>query len=258
MNIQYDFAFSFAGEDRAIVEKIKEGLKGYNVFFDNDYQSKLCGKDLYSYLRNLYMNQTKYVVCFLSKNYKQKVWTNLEFSAIKERLMATFFASDFLIPIILDEYTLFEDIPSFIGFYKHKCIQDTVMLLKEKYNQALNEDFYLDNIKNFSKYLLQEIVVRMYAKGIQAECSENRIKIINNFDEKNFFLLPDDFSNLSCLLLYEDKKENPPSAIITWKRSENIVFSWNPFTILSNNLYEDILLNELIIKMESYLLSCER
>ncbi|MBQ3602148.1 MAG: TIR domain-containing protein [Lachnospiraceae bacterium] len=258
MKVQYDFAFSFAGEDRALVEEIKEGLKGFKVFYDYDYQSELCGKDLYSHLRNLYMQQAKYVVCFISKNYKRKIWTNLEFSAIKERLMATFFASDFLIPIILDEDVLLDDIPSFIGFYKHKCVKETIMLLKTKYEQSLNEDFYLDNIRHFSKYLLQEIVSRINLKGIQAKYKDDYIKFFNNSNEKSFFLLPEEFSNLPCLLLYEDNKENPPSAMITWKRNENIVFSWNPFTFLSEDSHEDISLNELIHKVEYYLINNER
>ena len=243
MKVHYDFAFSFAGEDRALVEEIKEGLKGYKIFYDNNYQSELCGKDLYNHLRNLYMHETKYVVCFLSKYYKQKVWTNLEFSAIKERFMATFFASDFLIPIILDEDVFFEDIPSFIGFYRHKSIQDTISLLKSKYEQSLNEDFHLDNIKHFRKYLLQEIILKLKSIGMQAENGDDYIKFFKENDEKKIYLLPEDFSNLPCLLLYENQKENPPSAIITWKREKRIVFSWNLFTVLDKNSHEDISLN---------------
>lgn len=258
MKERYDFAFSFAGEDRELVEKIKEGLKGFNIFYDDDYQSELCGKDLYSHLREIYMNHTKYAVCFLSKYYKQKVWTNLEFSAVKERLMATFFASDFLIPIILDEDAYLEDIPSFIGFYRHKNVQDTIMLLKTKYEQTLNEDFYWDNIKHFSKYLLQEISVKICSRGISVVHNDDNIIITGNSGEQIFFLVPEEFSNLPCLLLYEDRKNNPPSAMITWKRGESIVFSWNNFTVLSENTEENISLGKLIHNIEYYLLNRER
>lgn len=258
MKIQYDFAFSFAGEDRALVEEIKKGLNGFKIFYDYDYQSQLCGKDLYNHLRNLYMKQSKYVVCFLSKHYKQKIWTNLEWTAVKDRLMATFFASDFLIPIILDEESYFEDIPSFIGFYRHKSMQDTIRLLKTKYENSLNEDFYLDNINHFNKYLLQELTSKIRGKGIQAEYSNDCIKLIENSSEIKYFLLPEEFSNLPCILLYEGMKENPPSAIITWKRSEIIEFYWNPFTILSGNSNEAISLNALIHKVVCYLISDER
>lgn len=258
MEKKYDFAFSFASEDRVLVEEIKKGLTRYKIFYDYDYQSELCGKDLYSHLRNLYMHQTKYVVCFLSINYKQKVWTNLEFAAIKERLMSTFFASDFLIPIILDDEDFFQDIPSFIGFYRHKCVQDTIMLLKTKYEQSLNEDFYLENIKHFGEYLLQKIVSELSLKGIQAENNGNHLKILTDSHERIIYFLPEDFSNLPCLLLFENTKDDPPSAMISWKRNNSIVFSWNNFTVLSEKIYEDISLNELIHLIECYLINGER
>lgn len=94
---KFDFAFSFAGEDRDIVEAIKNILesKNYTVFYDNDFQHELIGKDLYSYLREIYRDKGKFIVCFISEHYAKKVWTNLEFTAIKERLMATFFAKRF-------------------------------------------------------------------------------------------------------------------------------------------------------------------
>ena len=109
----YDFAFSFAGEDRKTVELIKNYLtkQNYTVFYDNDFQYDLVGKDLYSYLREIYKNKCKFVVCFISENYAKKIWTNLEFTAVKERLMSTFFASDFLIPILIDNSNILKDIP---------------------------------------------------------------------------------------------------------------------------------------------------
>lgn len=257
MKEHYDFAFSFAGEDRTIVEEIKNGLNGFSVFYDFDYQVELCGKDLYNYLRNLYMQQTKYVVCFISKHYKAKVWTNLEFSAIKERLIATFFASDFLIPVLLDEEIWLEDLPSFIGFYKHRNVQDTILFLKEKYTQSLNEDFYLDNIIHFRNYLLQEIVFGLSAKGFQAKCDYDCIKFSQATDERVIYLRPEEFTNLPCLLLYENKVDAPPTAMILWNRGHNIVFSWILFTLLSNNLYRDISLDELIRNIQEYLIRNE-
>lgn len=257
MNIRYDFAFSFAGEDRNIVEEIKKELKGYSIFYDEDYKSELCGKDLYHYLREIYMNQATYVVCFISKYYTQKVWTTLEFSAIKERLLATFFASDFLIPIILDDNIILQDIPSFIGFYKHKDINDTVSLLEDKFKQSLNEDFYFENINHFSNYLLQKIFNDLKNVEVYLECNNNSIIIYNESGKKSFSLLPEDFTKLPCLLLYEDSNKIP-SAIINWNRIESLTFSVIFFTRLSHNKYDNISLNVLIKKIENYLLGYER
>ena len=69
--------------------------------------------------------------------------------------------------------------------------------------------------------------------------------------------MPEKFSNLPCLLLYENQTENPPTAILTWKRKHTIVFSWTNFTDLFDNTYEDISLNELIEIITNYLISIE-
>lgn len=257
MKTEYDFAFSFAGEDRQVVESIKKELHGFKIFYDEDYQGELCGKDLYQYLRELYTNQAKYVVCFLSKSYKEKVWTNVEFTAIKERLMSTFFASDFLIPIVLENDVVLKDIPSFIGFYKYRNVSDTVSLLKSKYEQCLNEDFYLENINHFREYLLQDIVHCLNLKGVKTEHDENSITLFNVTYNKKISILPETFSKLPCLLLYENEAIETPFAIITWKRKENILFTLIFFTTLSNNRFEDISFKELALKIEHYLLSIE-
>lgn len=253
MNQTFDFAFSFAGEDRAIVEEIKTGLSEYKIFYDNDYQAELCGKDLYNFLRNLYMNRAKYVVCFLSEHYKKKVWTNVEFSAVKERLMATFFASDFLIPIILDKSIMFEDIPSYIGFYQHESTPETIKRLKEKYQQSLNEDIYLENINHFSSYLLLEVA--RGTKEIEFSASENMIITLGEFHKKKFYLLSEKFSKLPCLLLYEAPDLHTPVAMISWKRSNNILFHWECFSDCFQAENINISLNELILILRKYILN---
>lgn len=253
MELSFDFAFSFAGEDREVIEQIKDGLdkEGFSIFYDNDYSTDLCGKDLYSYLRDLYMNRCKYVVCFLSSNYQKKIWTNLELTAIKERLMSTFFASDFLIPIILEENTIPKDIPSFIGFHKFKDIINTINFLRDKYNRALNEDFYLEAIHNFSIYLLGEIANSLQECDFQTE--KNRLIVPTNSQIVKFILVPEDFSKLPCLLIFNDDELQNPVGMITWKRQENILFTLNFFNILAPDS-KDITLNELIAKVKIFIL----
>jgi len=125
---EFDFAFSFAGEDRELVSCIKDQLeaKGYRVLYDYTYQAQLVGRDLYQILRDVYRNLGKFVVCYISDAYVQKKWTNLEFTAVKERFLDTFFAEGFLIPILIDNASILKDVPSFIGFYNHIDIDKTV------------------------------------------------------------------------------------------------------------------------------------
>ena len=65
----YDVAFSFAGEDRLVVERIAKELKdrGLKVFYDDFEKSTLWGKVLYDYLADLYSNRAKFCVIFASE-----------------------------------------------------------------------------------------------------------------------------------------------------------------------------------------------
>lgn len=109
----------------------------YTVFYDKDYQHNLVGKDLYSYLREVYREKCKFVVCFISLNYTKKEWTNLELTAIKERFISTFFAADFLIPILIGKPWRIEDIPSYIGFYSYQTPSETAKMLINKFENSL-------------------------------------------------------------------------------------------------------------------------
>lgn len=255
MEEQFDFAFSFASEDRAIVEKIKNHMSGFNIFYDQSFERSLCGKDLYSHLRHIYKDCAKYVVCFLSKYYKQKIWTNLEFTAVKERFLSTFFASDFLIPIILDENGFLDDIPSFIGYHKYINENVTAELLKNKIQGALNEDLYYDNINSFRNYLLHEVELKLNAFSIKSICNAGKLHLSFNETEKTVFLYPESYVNLPCLLLTD--KNKLPLAIITWKRTSTLLFTFSSFTNFRNT-HDKLSFNDLINALTSYLLLDER
>lgn len=78
--IEYDVAFSFAGEDRAYVDQVASHLqrKGLRVFYDKYEQVSLWGKDLYEHLQDVYQNKSQYTVMFISKYYANKLWTKHE------------------------------------------------------------------------------------------------------------------------------------------------------------------------------------
>lgn len=58
---EYDVALSFAGEDRVFVEECAEILRSLNinVFYDDYEKEILWGKNLYSYLADVYKNKAK-------------------------------------------------------------------------------------------------------------------------------------------------------------------------------------------------------
>ena len=100
---EYDVALSFAGEDRATVEKFARLLKVKNIkYFYNEAQSDdLWGKDLIAHLADVYENQARYCVMFISKNYPLKKWTNFEQKHIQARAFRD--TNEYMLPIRLDD-----------------------------------------------------------------------------------------------------------------------------------------------------------
>lgn len=108
---KYHVAFSFAGEDRKYVDKVAMLLRedGVDVFYDKFEDTKLWGRDLYTYLSDIYQNQAFYTVMFISEAYKEKLWTNHErmsaqaraFSENREYILPAFFDTNVEVPGLL-------------------------------------------------------------------------------------------------------------------------------------------------------------
>lgn len=77
---QYDVAFSFAGTERSLAEKIATLVKekGFSVFYDNFYPEQLWGKDLVATFDRIYRKESRYCVMFLSQEYADRMWTTHE------------------------------------------------------------------------------------------------------------------------------------------------------------------------------------
>ena len=86
----YDVALSFAGEDRQYVEKVAAALRtmGVRVFYDKYEVAMLWGKNLYTHLQDIYTKQARYTVMFISRHYREKLWTNHERESAQARAFA--------------------------------------------------------------------------------------------------------------------------------------------------------------------------
>jgi hypothetical protein len=100
---KYDIALSFAGEDRDYVAKVAILLKekGIGVFYDHFDEVNLWGKDLYVYLSDIYKNQAKYTVIFISKFYNEKLWTNHERQSMQARAFEE--NEEYILPVRFDD-----------------------------------------------------------------------------------------------------------------------------------------------------------
>jgi len=106
MEFKYDVAFSFAGEDRKYVEDVANYLKenGVKIFYDKFEIVDLWGKDLGIHFDYVYRKSAKYCVPFISKHYKEKVWTNYEIkSAISKAIESN---EEYILPVRFDDTEL--------------------------------------------------------------------------------------------------------------------------------------------------------
>jgi hypothetical protein len=99
---KYDVALSFAGEDREYVDAVASHLQeaGVRVFYDRFEETKLWGKNLYDYLSDIYQRRAMYTVVFISRAYRDKLWTNLERKAAQARAFSE--SREYLLPAIID------------------------------------------------------------------------------------------------------------------------------------------------------------
>jgi hypothetical protein len=93
---RYDFALSFAGEDRQIAEELFNVLAAseVEVFYDKNEQHRILASDIEEYLRPIYQSEALFVVALLSDSYPMKIWAKFESEQFRHR-----FKGDAVIPI---------------------------------------------------------------------------------------------------------------------------------------------------------------
>lgn len=146
MDKYYDVALSFAGEDRTYVEAVANVLKALNinVFYDNYEQDELWGKDLYTYLYDIYKNKAKYCVMFISEHYAKKRWTNHERKAIQDRMFMEF-DKEYLLPVKLDG-TEIDGVSLTLGYIENKEPAELAYLIAKKLDKDIDVKILVENL----------------------------------------------------------------------------------------------------------------
>jgi hypothetical protein len=108
--LKFQFAISFAGKYREHMSILFKELRklGYEIFFDDIYTSQMLGENLIEYLTNIFKKESEYVVIFVSKEYKEKFYTN---EVEKKAILNKEYFQDCIIQIKFDDTNL-EEIPS--------------------------------------------------------------------------------------------------------------------------------------------------
>lgn len=99
----YDVCLSFAGEQRPYVDDVARLLRdnGVRVFYDDFEAATLWGKDLATYLDEIYRKRSRYCVLFASADYVRKTWTHHERASALDRLLRE--RDDYVLPVRLDD-----------------------------------------------------------------------------------------------------------------------------------------------------------
>ncbi len=100
---KYHIALSFAGENRNYVEQVNKCLKekGVECFYDSDEEAYLWGKHLPETLDDIYKNQARFCVMFISRFYRDKEWTRQERRSALER--ASKQDTEYILPARFDD-----------------------------------------------------------------------------------------------------------------------------------------------------------
>ena len=92
----YDFALSFAGENRDLAELIYDKLSEREiiVFYDKNEQHSILASNVEDYLAPIYASEAEFIIVLISDFYPKKIWTKFESDNFKQR-----FGDNSIIPI---------------------------------------------------------------------------------------------------------------------------------------------------------------
>lgn len=139
-DFNYDVVLSFAGENRNIVEPIAKMAKeaGISVFYDKFEEANLWGKNLYTHLSGIYNKKGKFCIIFISKEYKEKVWTTKEREAAQARALKE--TLEYILPIRIDDTEIpgMEDTISYLDIRLPEMTPERIVaLLLQKLDRSL-------------------------------------------------------------------------------------------------------------------------
>ncbi len=110
----YDFALSFAGENRDLAKILNSKLleREISVFYDHNEQHRILASNIEDYLAPIYNSEADFILVLLSKDYPKKIWTKFESDQFKQR-----FGENAVIPIWFSDIdtSIFDESTSYGG-----------------------------------------------------------------------------------------------------------------------------------------------
>lgn len=107
-DFEYDFAISFAGENRVLAKNIADLLSilDCTVFYDEYFEANFLGTAWSKQFKEIFSEKSRLVICLLDKFHEEKIWPTFERECFIPRI-----SDASVIPIYLDD-TKFAGIPA--------------------------------------------------------------------------------------------------------------------------------------------------
>lgn len=103
----FDVAISVAGPDKEYAQELAQQLEmaGFAVFYYEFYPEYLWGKNLTITFDEIFRKRSRFCVMFVSKNYRDRVWTSHEMRSAQARAVEEK-GNEYILPIRIDETEL--------------------------------------------------------------------------------------------------------------------------------------------------------
>ncbi len=218
---KYDVAFSFAGAQREYVEQVNNTLKGYNisVFYDNDNNVELWGKNLYRYLDDLYSTKARYCVIFISKEYAERPWTIHESQAAQERSFSSYDSNDFqeyILPVRFDD-TVIPGMRLTTGYMDANRIapQELARYIANKVKPDCVFDSGKETIDTIYEFIVSAAINFIDNNfSFRYEKENNNLKILLDSSEQSDLITIQNFKNYIHMYIGEYSLEENPTIVI--------------------------------------------
>jgi hypothetical protein len=181
-NFPFDVALSFAGADRRYVEQVATLLKaaGIKVHYDQFSQVDAWGKDLPEHFDDIYRNQARYCVMFISEHYVKKVWPSFEKRSALAREVVE---QGYILPVRFDNTDVLGMPPSkaYIDLRQHTPEQLAQFIIeklgKESRGVPLSQPTFRRPkvAKSFDPYKESPVWVDYLVKELEKRCESSDI-----------------------------------------------------------------------------------
>lgn len=135
-SFDWDFAISFAGENRRLAKLLADllGILDCTVFYDQYYEANYLGTAWSQQFKDIFGTKSRYVICLLDVNHAKKIWPTFERDCFIPRV-----GEGAVIPVYLDNTSFAGIPPDIVGIDFKDCDPSDTDLVTDRIVYKLEE-----------------------------------------------------------------------------------------------------------------------